>query len=192
MGSLGLVATQTLTFLFTDIEGSAAMAGRLGDAWAGVLADHCRLVRAGVAAHGGDEVVCQGAGVLAVFTSPRACVDAAIQTQLALVSHAWPAGEVVRARMGIDSGGASRTAAPIGLEWHRAARVAAMAQGGQVVVSAAAAGLLAGCLPAGAELPDLGLHRLNDGARLSGYSSCRPRACRPPFRRRGRWKARSR
>ena len=53
MRSLGLVATQTLTFLFTDIEGSTAMAARLGDAWAGVLADHHRLIRTALAAYGG-------------------------------------------------------------------------------------------------------------------------------------------
>jgi class 3 adenylate cyclase len=52
MRSLGLVATQTLTFLSADIEGSAAMAERLGDAWAGVVADHHRLLRAGLAAYG--------------------------------------------------------------------------------------------------------------------------------------------
>jgi len=68
------VATQTLTYLFADIEGSAAMSQRLGDAYAGVLADHHRLIRAGLAAHGGDEVAAQGDGVFAVFASPRACV----------------------------------------------------------------------------------------------------------------------
>jgi len=93
------VATQTFTFLFTDIEGSTAMAARLGDAWAGVLADHHRLVRAALAAHGGEEVASQGDGVFAVFTSPRACVDAAVDAQRALVSHAWPAGEMVRVRI---------------------------------------------------------------------------------------------
>jgi class 3 adenylate cyclase len=101
------VATQTLTFLFTDIEGSTAMAGRLGDAWAGVLADHHRLIRAALAAHDGEEVASQGDGVFAVFASPRACVDAAIGMQRALGSHPWPAGERVPVRMGIHSGEAS-------------------------------------------------------------------------------------
>jgi predicted ATPase/class 3 adenylate cyclase/DNA-binding CsgD family transcriptional regulator len=162
MRSLGLVATQTLTFLFTDIEGSTAMVQRLGDAWAGVLADHHRLIRAALAAHDGEEAVTQGDGVFAVFASPRACVDAAIQMQRALVSHAWPGGERVRVRMGIHSGEASQTAGLAGLEVHRASRIAAVAHGGQVVVSAAAAGLLAGCLPPGVGLKDLGLHRLKD------------------------------
>jgi predicted ATPase/class 3 adenylate cyclase/DNA-binding CsgD family transcriptional regulator len=160
------VATQTLTFLFTDIEGSTAMVQRLGDAWAGVLADHHRLIRAGLAAYGGEEVVSQGDGVFAVFASPRACVDAAIGMQRALGSHRWPGGERVRVRMGIHSGEAAWTAAGLaGLEVHRAARIAAVAHGGQVVVSAAAAGLLADCLPAGVGLKDLGVHRLRDMGR---------------------------
>jgi predicted ATPase/class 3 adenylate cyclase/DNA-binding CsgD family transcriptional regulator len=157
------VATQTFTFLFTDIEGSTAMAERLGDAWAGVLADHHRLIRGALAAHGGEEVVSQGDGIFAVFASPRACVDAAVEAQRALGSHAWPAGERVRVRMGIHSGEASQTEAGLaGLEVHRAARIAAVAYGGQVVVSAAAAELLRDCLPAGVGLKDLGLHRLKD------------------------------
>ena len=157
------MATQTLTFLFTDIEGSTAMVQRLGDAWAGVLADHHRLIRAALAAHGGEEVVSQGDGVFAAFASPRACVDAVIQMQRALVSHAWSAGVRVRVRMGIHCGEASQTAAGLaGLEVHRAARIAAVAHGGQVVVSAAAAGLLRDSLPAGVGLEDLGLHRLKD------------------------------
>ena len=166
MRSLGLVATQKLTFLFADIEGSAAVWQRLGDAYAAVLADHHRLIRAGLAAHGGEEVGTRGDEVLAVFASPRACADAAVQVQRALVSHEWPAGERVRARMGIHSGEASRTAAGLaGVEARRAARIAAVAHGGQVVVSAAAAGLLRGLPPAGVGLTDLGWHRLKDGGR---------------------------
>jgi predicted ATPase/class 3 adenylate cyclase/DNA-binding CsgD family transcriptional regulator len=160
------VTTQTLTFLFTDIEGSTAMVQRLGDAWAGVLADHHRLMRTALAAHGGEEVVSQGDGIFAVFASPQAGVDAAIQVQRALVSHPWPGGESVRVRMGIHSGEAVQTEAGLaGLEVHRAARIAAVAHGGQVVVSAVAAGLLAGSLPAGVGLTDLGLHQLKDVGR---------------------------
>ena len=160
------MATQTLTLLFTDIEGSVAMSRRLGDGYAAVLTDHHRLVRAGLAAHGGEEAVTQGDEISAVFASPRACADAAIQMQRALVSHGWPAGERVRVRMGIYSGEASQRAAGLaGLDVHRAARIAAVAHGGQVVVSAAAAGLLRDSLPDGVWLKDLGLHRLKDGGR---------------------------
>jgi len=162
MRSLGLVATQTLMFLFIDIEGSTAMSRRLRGAYLQVLADHHRLIRAALAGHG-EELGSQGDGVLAVFASPQACVDAAIQMQRALVSHVWPAGEKVRARTGIHSGAASQAAAGlVGLEVHPAARIAAMAHGGQVLVSAAAAGLLADSLPSGVRLNDLGLHRLQE------------------------------
>jgi class 3 adenylate cyclase len=80
-----------LTFLFTDVEGSAAMVQRLGGAYAGVLADHHRLIRPGLAAHGGEEVLTPGGDeAFAVFASPQACVDAAIGMPQALVPFVWP------------------------------------------------------------------------------------------------------
>ena len=101
-----------------------------------------------------------------MFASPRACAGAAIGVQRALVAHGWPTGERVRVRMGIDGGEVSRTAAGLaGVEVRGAARIAAVAHGGQVVVSAAAARLLGGSLPAGVWLEDLGRHRLTDGGR---------------------------
>jgi class 3 adenylate cyclase len=112
------------------IEGSTAMAGRLGDAWAEVLADYHRLVQAGLAAHGGEEVVSQADGAFVVFASPRECLDAVIQVQRALVSHAWPTGERVLARMGIHNGEASGTPTGLaGVEVQRAARIAGVAHG---------------------------------------------------------------
>jgi predicted ATPase/class 3 adenylate cyclase/DNA-binding CsgD family transcriptional regulator len=160
------VATQTLTFLFADIDNSTAMSQRLGNVYAGVLADHHRLITAALGAHGGEKAVTQGDEVLAVFPSPLVCADAAIQMQRALVSHAWPAGEPVRVRIGIHGGEVSSTPAGLaGLVARRAALIAAVAHGGQVLVSAAAAGLLRDALPAGLLLKDLGLHRLPDGGR---------------------------
>jgi class 3 adenylate cyclase len=157
------MAVQTLTFLFTDIEGSTAMLTRLGPGYADVLADHHRIIRGGLAAHGGREIDTQGDAFFAVFTSPSACVAAAIGMQLALIRSSWPAGETVRVRMGIHSGEASQTPVGlVGLEVHRAARVAGVAHGGQIVLSAAAAALVRDSMPAGAALRDLGLHRLKD------------------------------
>ncbi len=157
------MATQTLTFLFTDIEGSTAMLQHLGDAYAQVLADHHRLIRAALAAHGGQEIDTQGDAFFAVFSSPSACVAAAIEMQRAFVSYPWPVGETVRVRMGIHSGEASETSAGlVGLDVHRAARIASAAHGGQVVLSATTAALLRDSLPAGSSLRDLGLHRLKD------------------------------
>ena len=157
------MATQTLTFLFTDIEGSTALLARLGDGYAQVLADHHRLIRASLAAHGGEEVDTQGDAFFAVFSSPSACIAAAIEMQRAFLSCSWPAGERVRVRMGVHSGEASRTEAGlVGLSVHRAARVAAIGHGGQTLVSAATAALLGDSMPVGASLKDLGLHRLKD------------------------------
>ena len=157
------MATQTLTFLFTDIEGSTALLVRLGDGYAQVLADHHRLIRASLAAHGGEEVDTQGDAFFAVFSSPSSCIAAAIEMQREFLSHSWPAGEQVRVRMGVHSGEASRTEAGlVGLSVHRAARVAAVGHGGQTLVSAATAALLGDSMPVGASLKDLGLHRLKD------------------------------
>jgi len=158
------VGVETLTFLFTDIEGSTALLGRLGeDLYAQVLAGHHVLVRSALAAHDGHEVDTQGDAFFAVFSSPRACVAAVLAMQQALQGHAWPGGEPVRVRMGIHCGEATRTAAGlVGLEVHRAARVAAVGHGGQVLVSAAAAALVRDGLPPGAALADRGTHRLKD------------------------------
>ena len=158
------MSVETLTFLFTDIEGSTALLGRLGeDLYARVLAGHHALIRSALAAHGGREVDTQGDAFFAVFASPRACVAAVLAMQQAIAAHAWPGAEQVRARMGIHCGEASRTATGlVGLEVHRAARVAAVAHGGQVLVSEAAAVLVRDGLPPGAALADLGMHRLKD------------------------------
>jgi predicted ATPase/class 3 adenylate cyclase len=156
--------TVTITFLFTDIEGSTALLQRLGeDLYAQVLVSHHALIRSALAAHDGKEMDTQGDGFFAVFSSPRACVAAVLQMQQAMEARAWPGGERVRVRMGIHCGEAARTAAGlVGLEVHRAARVAAVAYGGQVLVSEAAAVLVRDRLPPGAVLTDLGTHRLKD------------------------------
>jgi predicted ATPase/class 3 adenylate cyclase len=158
-------ATASRTFLYTDIEGSTALLGRLGeDLYAEVLARHHALIRSALAAHDGREVDTQGDAVFAVFSSPRGCVAAALQMQQVLQDHGWPGGERVRVRMGIHCGEAARTAAGLmGLEVHRGARVAAVGHGGQVLVSESAAAVLArDGLPPGAALADLGVHRLKD------------------------------
>ena len=82
---------ETLTFLFTDIEGSTALLGRVGeDVYAQVLASHQSIIRSGLAGHGGREVDTQGDGFFAVFPSPRACVAAALEIQRALEAHNEP------------------------------------------------------------------------------------------------------
>jgi class 3 adenylate cyclase len=155
---------ETLAFLFTDIEGSTVLLRRLGeDDYAQVLAGHHELIRSALAAHHGSEVDTQGDAFFAVFSSPRACVAAVLQMQQAFEAHAWQGGQRVRVRMGIHCGEATQTASGlVGLEVHRAARVAAVAWGGQVLVSETAAALVRDWLPQGAALSDLGTHQLKD------------------------------
>jgi len=155
---------ETFTFLFTDIQGSTALLGRLGESLYGqLLADHHALIRSGLAAHDGREVDTEGDAFFAVFSSPRACVAAVLEMQQALAAHAWPGGEQVRVRMGVHTGEAAKTVTGlVGLDVHRAARVAAAGYGGQVLLSESAAALVRDSLPPGVSLADLGSHRLKD------------------------------
>jgi predicted ATPase/class 3 adenylate cyclase/tetratricopeptide (TPR) repeat protein len=154
----------TVTFLFTDIEGSTALLERVGESvYAEVLAGHHALIRSGLAAHGGEEVDTQGDAFFAVFSSPKGCVAAAAEIQQAVEAYAWPAEARVRVRMGMHTGEASKAGTGlVGLDVHRAARVAAVAHGGQVLVSESAAVLVRDWLPPGTALRDLGVHRLKD------------------------------
>ena len=155
---------ETFTFLFTDIQGSTALLGRLGQSvYARVLADHHSIIRSGLVAHGGREVDTQGDAFFAVFTSPQECVAAVMRMQRALHARSWPGGAEVRVRMGVHTGQASATPTGlVGMDVHRAARVAAAGHGGQVLVSEASAALVTEVLPPGASLEDLGVHRLKD------------------------------
>jgi predicted ATPase/class 3 adenylate cyclase len=169
------MAVQVFTFLFTDIEGSTALLQRAGEAtFARILASHHAVIRSALAGHGGREVDTAGDGFFAVFSSTRGCVAAAVEMQQTLGSTAWPSGESVRVRMGVHCGEAEQTATGlVGLDVHRAARVAAVAHGGQVVLTQAAAALIGDALPQGAELRDLGVHRLKDlGRPLQLFQLC--------------------
>jgi len=122
------------------------------------------MIRSALVAHGGKEISTQGDGFFAVFSSASACVAASIEMQRAFAVHAWPAGTRVRVRMGVHCGEASETSTTglVGFGIHRAARVAAVAHGGQVLLSEAAASVVRDSLPVGAKLRDLGPHRLKD------------------------------
>ena len=131
--------------------------------YAQVLAGHHALIRSFLAAHDGSEMDTQGDAFFAVFSSPRGCVAAVLGMQQAFEAHAWPGGVRVRVRMGVHCGEAARTAAGlVGLEVHQGARVAAVAYGGQVLVSETAVALVRDWLPPGVALTDLGVHRLKD------------------------------
>jgi predicted ATPase/class 3 adenylate cyclase len=146
--------------LFTDIEGSTRLAAKLGSGWAAVLADHHALVGGAIAAEGGFVEGTEGDAFFATFEDASAAARAAIGSLRALRAHSWPqeVGEL-RVRMGLHVGRVERRATGyVGLEVHRAARVAAAAHGGQLLLTSAARAL-AGEVVA---VEPLGLHRLKD------------------------------
>ena len=153
----------TVSLLFSDIEGSTVLLSRLGTAYAEALDGQRQVLRAAWAAHGGTELGTEGDSFFVVFETARAAVAAAAQAQRELAVYPWPAGERVRVRMGIHTGSPQpHDGGYVGMDVHRAARIAGSAHGGQVVLSAATASLLDGCAPSGASLRDLGSHRLKD------------------------------
>ena len=101
--------------------------------YAGVLADHRRLVREAVAAQGGHEVDSRGDEFFLAFATAGAAVDAAVSLQQSLVSHDWPPGTQVRVRIGLHTGRPTlRDGAYFGMDVHRAARICQAGHGGQV------------------------------------------------------------
>jgi len=128
----------TVTFLFTDIEGSTRLLRLLGERYGDVLADHRRILRGAVEARDGREVDTQGDSFFFAFARANAAVAAAVDAQRALALNGWPDGAQVRVRMGLHTGepelGEERY---VGLGVHRAARIGAAAHGGQVLLSTA-------------------------------------------------------
>jgi predicted ATPase/class 3 adenylate cyclase len=155
--------TGTLTFLFTDIEGSTKLLAQLGDRFPAVLDIHHRLLRDAISGAGGRVVSTEGDAFFAVFASAPAALGGALQAQRALCAEPWPAGAQVRVRMGLHTGqGVLGGDNYTGLDVHRASRIAGAGHGGQILVSEATRGLAASMVPEGVEFLDLGLHRLKD------------------------------
>ena len=143
--------TGTVTFLFTDVEGSTRLLHELGDEYADVLAEHRRVLRDAFARHGGVEVDTQGDAFFVAFQKATDALEVAREAQDAL------AGGPVRVRMGLHTGEPNvTTEGYVGIDVHRAARIAAAGHGGQVLVSQATRAF------AGNDLRDLGEHRLKD------------------------------
>jgi predicted ATPase len=144
--------TGTVTFLFTDIEGSTRLLHELGDGYPEALSEHRRALRAAIAAHGGVEVDTQGDAFFVAFSRARDAVAAAADGQESL------AAGPIRVRMGLHTGEPLVTdEGYVGIDVHRAARIAAVGHGGQVLLSQATHDLVG---PDG--LRDLGEHRLKD------------------------------
>ena len=156
--------TGTVTFLFTDIEGSTRLVQDLGhDVYSEVLERHNAILREAFAGHGGIERGTQGDSFLVLFPEAPAALEAALEAQRALRASTWPADAEVRVRMGLHAGLATLGGDDyVGLDVHRAARIAAAAHGGQVLVSDATRSLVEGHLPDGVDLLPLGEHELRD------------------------------
>ena len=153
----------TVTFLFTDIEGSTSLLHSLGERYAEALAAHQRILRRAFARYDGIEVDTQGDAFFVAFASARDGVAAALDAQRALASQRWPDDQMVRVRMGIHTCEARPAAEGyVGLGVHRAARICAAGHGGQVLVSHTTHELLAEEPLEEVAVRDLGPHRLKD------------------------------
>ena len=151
----------TVTFLFTDIEGSTELLKRLGERFPEVLAAHRRILRTTFSEHGGQEIDTQGDAFFYAFPRARDAVAAAAEAQRALLSHEWPAEGRVRVRMGLHTGEpAVGDEGYTGLDVVRAARIAAIAAGQQVFASETTTALVGSDLPDGTRFLPLGPRRL--------------------------------
>jgi predicted ATPase/class 3 adenylate cyclase len=159
-----VLPTGTVTFLFSDMEGSTRLVQELGPAvFTDVLERHNAALRAAFAGHGGVERGTQGDSFLVMFPEAPAAVAAAADAQKALARTDWPAGTDVRVRMGLHTGvGRLGGDDYVGLDVNRAARIAGLGRGGQVLLSEATHALVAGALPPGVTVRTLGRHRLRD------------------------------
>jgi predicted ATPase/class 3 adenylate cyclase len=155
--------TGTVTFLFTDVESSTRLLERLGTRYRDVQHRHDAVLRAAIAEGDGQEVSTEGDKFFAVFPAPAGAVRAAAHAQRELAATRWPDRAVVQVRMGLHTGeGILGGDNYLGLDVNRAARIAAAAHGGQVLVSDATRALVERSLPPATRLQDLGEHRLKD------------------------------
>ncbi|MGD0852236.1 MAG: tetratricopeptide repeat protein [Acidimicrobiales bacterium] len=155
--------TGTVTLMFSDIEGSTKLLNRLGDQYAKTLFGQRDLVREAIAANDGLEMGTEGDSFYVVFESAIKAVQCCVGAQRSLSTHPWPEDVAVRVRMGLHSGEpTSYENQYVGLDVHRAARIAAAAHGGQVVLSEATRHLVELQLPVDVSVTDLGFHRLKD------------------------------
>ncbi|HEX2783685.1 MAG TPA: adenylate/guanylate cyclase domain-containing protein, partial [Ilumatobacteraceae bacterium] len=151
----------TVTFVFTDIEGSTRLIRDLGDGYASALDRHREILREAWRQHRGHEIDTEGDSFFVVFDTPADAIVACADGQRALGAEPWPTGAPVRVRMGVHSG----VAIPHGRDYvafavHQAARVVNTGHGGQIVVSADAASGVQ--LPAHLSLQSLGRFRVRD------------------------------
>jgi class 3 adenylate cyclase len=153
----------TVTFAFTDIEGSTTLLKQLGDGYASVLSDHRRLVRDAFTSHDGVEIDTQGDAFFFAFVRARDAVAAAAEVQRAHVTHDWPGGVEVRMRIGLHTGEPTvGEEGYLGLDVVRAARLCGSCGGGHVLLSETTRALVGSALPPGVSVFPLGERHLKD------------------------------
>lgn len=174
----------TVTFLFSDVEGSTELLKRLGDErYAQVLAEHRRLLRTAFASRDGQEIDTQGDSFFYSFPRARDAVAAAVEAQRALAAVDWPDRIAVRIRIGLHTGEPTvGDEGYTGLDVVRAARIAAVGRGGQILMSETTRALLGDASPEGVVVRAVGEQRLKDIDRpeplhelvISGISASSP------------------
>ncbi len=158
----------TVTFLFTDIEGSTHLLQQLGECYAGVLAECRQLLSTAFGQWHVQEVGTKGDTFFVAFSRASEAAAAAVTIQRALANHSWPQGASVRVCIGLHTGEPILSSdGYIGLDVHHAARIMSAGHGGQILLSQTTRELLEQHLPAGTSLRDLGRHRLKDLQRPS-------------------------
>jgi class 3 adenylate cyclase len=178
----------TVTFLFTDIEGSTRLLQELGDDYGQVVSDHRRLLREIFQQAGGHEVDTQGDAFFYSFPRARDAVAAAVDGQRALGRHAWPRDARVRVRMGLHTGEPTvGEEGYVGLDVVRAARICSAGHGGQILASETTRALVGNDLPEGVTVLDLGQQHLKDIQHEHVYELSLDEAARsfPPLKAEG-------
>ncbi|MGH2359845.1 MAG: adenylate/guanylate cyclase domain-containing protein, partial [bacterium] len=153
----------TVTFLFTDIEGSTRLLQHLGDRYADVLSAYRQILRTSANKFSGQEVDTAGDASFFAFARVTDAVAAAVDAQHALDTHPWPEDTTVRSRMGIHTGQPLTSEGDyVGIDVHRAARICEAAHGGQILASDATRIVLEQTPPEAVTLKSMGEHRLKD------------------------------
>lgn len=160
---MGDFPSGTVTFLFTDVDGSTRLLKKLRERYGDVLAVHRRLLRAVFSEYGGHEIDTQGDAFFVAFGRAKDGVRAAVAAQRALAGHPWSTGEEVRVRMALHTGEPEVSVEGyFGLGVHRAARICSAGHGGQILLSRSTAGVFDEDEVPGVTLKDLGDRRLKD------------------------------
>ena len=155
--------TGTVTFLFTDMQGSTQLLQQLGDKYDTLLARQQQILREACEANNGRVISTQGDSFFVAFSAAIDGVNAAVQAQVALADQVWPDDAKVSVRMGLHTGEPRISSSNyVGIDVHRAARIAAAGYGGQVLLSQTTCNLIEGELPDSVALLDLGEHHLKD------------------------------